>query len=203
MLASQGMNGLYTSSLYRFKPAMEDYFREGVELGRSFIMPKYRGRNALDYLWQGLGAYLSKRPELRYLIGPVSMSAEYPRQLMEMLVFYFSHYYASPEDLVSAYHPYLMSIERKNEMAAVFAGLETNAAFTLMQTRFAEYGCRLPVLFKQYSSLFETGGFQLLVFSRDPAFGDCLDGLCMADLSQLKAAKRERYMGNADESMAS
>lgn len=197
VLASHGMDGLYTSSLYRFKPGMEDYFREGLELGRSFIMPEYWGRNALDYLWQGLGAYLSERPGLRYLIGPVSMSTEYPRQLMDMLVFYFSHYYASQEDLVSAYHPYLMSIERREEMAAVFAGMDAKVAFIRMQARFAEEGCRLPVLFKQYSSLFEAGGFQLLVFSRDPAFGDCLDGLCMADLSRLKSSKRERYMGDA------
>jgi hypothetical protein len=53
----------------------------------------------------------------------------------------------------------------------------------------------VPVLLKQYAALFEAGGFQLLAFSIDPDFSDCLDGLFLADLTKLKPAKRKRYLG--------
>jgi len=52
------------------------------------------------------------------------------------------------------------------------------------------------VLYKQYAALFEEGGWPLLGFSVDAEFGNCLDGLFMADLQQLKANKRARYLGS-------
>lgn len=53
----------------------------------------------------------------------------------------------------------------------------------------------MPVLIKQYIALFEAGGLKLLTFSVDSDFGTCLDGLFVADLQKLKAAKRKRYFG--------
>jgi hypothetical protein len=50
------------------------------------------------------------------------------------------------------------------------------------------------MLFKQYAALFEEGGFKLLSFSVDPDFGNCIDGLFLADLHQMKASKRKRYL---------
>ena len=195
ILARRGMKGLYTSSLYRFEPAMEKYFNEGVELGRSFVAPQYWGKACLDYLWQGLGAYLAHNPQIRYLIGPVSMSAEYPRELMDMLVYFYHRYYACPEHLAKANHPYLLSTERMEQLANHFGEHNADDAFDFMQQYFVQKGHRLPVLFKQYTALFEPGGFQSIVFSRDPNFGDCLDGLCMADITKLKINKRKRYIG--------
>ncbi len=194
ILANKGMAGFYTSSLYRYSPDMEQYFRQGVELGRSFVAPKYWGKACLDYLWQGLGAYLAHNPDIRFLIGPVSMSANYPRDLMDTLVYFYRRYYASSDQLAKANHPYLLSTAKIQQLSELFADKDADAAFDLIQQRFAEKGHKLPVLFKQYTALFERGGFQSIVFSRDPDFGDCLDGLCMADLTKLKANKRKRYI---------
>ncbi len=36
----------------------------GIELGRSFIQPRYWGRRGLDYLWSGIGAYLARSSAL-------------------------------------------------------------------------------------------------------------------------------------------
>jgi hypothetical protein len=53
---------------------MDDILQHGIELGRSFIQPRYWGRRGLDYLWSGIGAYLARYPHYRYLFGPVSIS---------------------------------------------------------------------------------------------------------------------------------
>ncbi|MBX2858336.1 MAG: GNAT family N-acetyltransferase, partial [Cellvibrionaceae bacterium] len=74
-----------------------------------------------------------------------------------------------------------------------FGDRDRDSAFDFMQLRFAEQGHKLPILFKQYAACYEAGGFQTIVFSVDPDFGDCLDGLCMGDISKLKQGKRRRY----------
>ncbi|TQV71847.1 GNAT family N-acetyltransferase [Exilibacterium tricleocarpae] len=195
LLTRQGEDGLYIRSLYRFQPEFRGYLEHGLELGRSFVNPLYWGKASLDYLWQGIGAYLRHHPEVRYLIGPVSMSADYPRELIDPLVFHYQNHYACAETLVKANQPYTMTPASARAIAAKYGHLDREAAFALLQTTFQEAGQKLPVLFKQYAALFESGGFQLLAFSVDPDFGDCLDGLFLADLTKLKPAKRKRYLG--------
>ena len=194
ILEEKGLSGLYTSTLYKFDPAFETYMQAGIELGRSFVNPKYWGKACLDYLWQGIGSYLLHNPEVRYLVGPVSMSADYPKELKDLLAHFYRKYHCSPEPLAEAFHPYVLSDKTKAELDVFFGELDRDSAFDKMQRRFRALGTSLPVLFKQYAAIFEDGGFTSLVFSVDPDFGDCLDGLCMADIHKLKEAKRKRYI---------
>ena len=195
IMRERGIEGFYTSTLYNFEPKFEQYLAGGIELGRSFVNPDYWGKASLDYLWQGIGMYLAHNPDVRYLIGPVSMSADYPRALMDTMAHFYHTYHPSPEHLAEAFHPYVLSDATKAELDGFFAGLNRDQAFDKMQDRFKEMDFKMPVLFKQYAAIFEEGGWVALVFSVDPDFGDCLDGLCMADITKLKAAKRKRYIG--------
>lgn len=194
ILDSVGEQGFYTRSLYVFKPEFGPYLADSVELGRSFVNPAYWGKASLDYLWQGIGAYLSRYPA-RYMIGPVSMSADYPKELMDMLVYFYRRYFACEKDLASAIMPYSLSYQALERNDALFADADASEAFSIMQKAFAQLDCKFPVLFKQYAALFEVGGFCSVVFSVDPDFGDCLDGLCMADIQKLKQTKAKRYIG--------
>lgn len=69
---------LYSYSLFHYDDKMQDILEHGIELGRSFIQPRYWGRRGLDYLWSGIGAYLARYPHYRYLFGPVSISGGLP-----------------------------------------------------------------------------------------------------------------------------
>jgi putative hemolysin len=198
IMETKGEQGFYTRSLYVFKPQFEPYLADCIELGRSFVSPDYWGKSSLDYLWQGIGAYLAKYPA-RYIIGPVSMSASYPRELTDLLVYYYRHYFSCEQDLASAIIPYVLTLDALEVNDNLFDGLDSQAGFSFMQQQFAKQGYRLPVLFKQYLAIFEPGGFKSLVFSIDPDFGNCLDGLCMADTKALKPAKRKRYIPDQEE----
>ncbi|KAG0762031.1 hypothetical protein G6F22_018736 [Rhizopus arrhizus] len=77
-LARHGLSGLYSASLFRYSDDAITHIAEGLELGRSFVVPDYWGSRSLDYLWQGIGAYLQCRPGIRYLFGAVSISAALP-----------------------------------------------------------------------------------------------------------------------------
>ncbi len=85
----RGVEGLYSYSLFHYDEKMQDILEHGIELGRSFIQPRYWGRRGLDYLWSGIGAYLARYPHYRYLFGPVSISGGLPPAARDLLVAFY------------------------------------------------------------------------------------------------------------------
>lgn len=194
LLKERGEQGLYSRSLFDFQPGFRAYLKQGLELGRSFVNPDYWGRASLDYLWQGIGAYLSGHPEVRYLVGPVTVSADFPKSLIDHLVYYYQRFYTCPQALARAKQPYFIDPQRRCALDIEYQYLGREEGFQYLQKVFQSQGEKVPMLFKQYAALFEDGGFQLLAFGIDPDFGDCIDGLFLADLTKLKPAKRKRYL---------
>ena len=194
ILRERSIQGLYTADLFRYTPIAQEYLHNAIELGRSFVNPEYWGKASLDYLWQGLGAYLQHHPEIRYVLGPVSMSANYPKPLRDLLVFYYQHYYQTPTPLAQGCHPPFIEHDDLLILKEKFALLDRADGFNFVQTEFDAQGHKLPVLFKQYAALYEEGGYQLLAFSVDSDFGNCVDGLFMGDLTLMKTNKKQRYL---------
>jgi len=195
LVQESGEKGMYTRTLFDFQPGFQTYLDNGLELGRSFVNPDYWGKASLDYLWQGIGAYLNHNPQVRYLVGPVTVSAAFSKSLIDHLVFYYQRFYTCPQALASAKQPYFIEPERRCALEIEYQDLDRSEGFQHLQQAFQSQNEKVPVLFKQYAALFEEGGFQLLAFSIDPDFGDCIDGLFLADLTRLKPAKRKRYLG--------
>ncbi len=195
LLKQSGEKGLYARTLFDFQPGFREFLEQGLELGRSFVNPEYWGKSSLDYLWQGLGAYLNHNSTVRYLVGPVTISADFSKSLIDHLVFYYQRFYTCPQALARAKKPYFIDPQRRCALEIEYQDLGREEGFQHLQQVFQSEGEKVPVLFKQYSALFEEGGFQLLAFSIDPDFGDCIDGLFLADLTRMKPAKRKRYLG--------
>lgn len=195
IIARQGLAGLYTSELFNYQPAALPLLDQSIELGRSFVTPAYWGKNSLDYLWQGLGAMLNTRSDVRYLIGPVSMSAEIPKHLRDRLVYHYTHFHAAAQPLAISKTPYRLDPIIQEALDLEMAECDRELSFRRLQEAFSQEDCKMPVLFKQYAALFEEGGFVLMDYGVDAGFGDCIDGLFIADLTKLKPAKRQRYLG--------
>lgn len=89
-----GIKGLYNSTLFDMTKKYEkEILSDSIELGRSFIQQRYWNTFALDYLWHGLGAYLVRNNEVKYLTGAVSISEVYPKEVKDMLVFFFQRWF--------------------------------------------------------------------------------------------------------------
>ncbi|MDO6592648.1 lysophospholipid acyltransferase family protein [Neptuniibacter sp. 1_MG-2023] len=187
--------GLYSATLFKYGEQMKPYFEQGIELGRSFIQPKYWGKRSLDYLWYGIGAYLRKHPEVRYMFGPVSLSNSYPRVAKDMLVWFYSHYFNDSEDLGHSFSPYVLDQEALNNMDRMFSGDNYKADFRVLKEQLEFLGVSVPTLYKQYSELCEEGGVRFLDFGVDADFNYCIDGLVLVDIEFVKAKKRKRYIG--------
>ncbi|GAB3375610.1 lysophospholipid acyltransferase family protein [Spongiibacter taiwanensis] len=183
---------LYSSTLFDYKVLeAEEVFEQGAELGRSFVQPRYWGRNALDYLWQGLGRYLHRYPEVRYLFGPVSVSDKMPRAAKDLLVAFYRSHFSSTSNWASAKMPY-----RIEGAAHHFAGEDYTAEFAELKEKMAALGCAVPTLYKQYTELCDDGGVSFADFNIDPDFADCIDGLVLVDIEKMKPARRKRYLGS-------
>ncbi|KRE88483.1 glycerol acyltransferase [Frateuria sp. Soil773] len=196
LIAERGMAGLYTSSLFNYSPALESRLAQGLELGRSFIAPAYWRSRALDQLWQGIGLYLQRHPELRYLFGPVSMSVSLPREAREWIAAAHQHYFGAP-GLAAARQPFRVSPDVIELVRHALEGLDASAGLGKLKHHLDALGVTLPVLYRQYVDLVEPEGVQFLDFGEDPGFSGCVDGLVMLDLATLKPAKRARYLGKA------
>ncbi|GGW86194.1 GNAT family N-acyltransferase [Alteromonas halophila] len=184
--------GLYSATLFDYPPQENQaLFREGLELGRSFVQPRYWGKRSLDYLWFGIGAFLRRYPKYRYLFGAVSLSDSYPQPAKDLLVhFYRSHFPAKFGCAVSR-KPYPVSAD----VLQTFSGKHYREEFTELKALLANMGVNVPTLYKQYTEVCEPEGVAFLDFNVDPDFNDCIDGLVVVDLRALTVKKRKRYLG--------
>lgn len=188
ILQKVGPKGLYTHAFYQFSRTMSDIHAQGLELGRSFVQPRYWGKRSLDYLWMGIGALLKAKPQYRYLFGSVSISNALPEPAKEALVAFYRHYFPAAEPLATAHHPY--QPEAKHfRLSGCY-----EEDFADLKSYLASMGCQVPTLYKQYSELCEKGGVQFLAFGVDPDFSNAIDGLVLVDVQQLRAKKRRRYL---------
>ena len=182
---------LYSDTLFEYRAEAQHYFAEGVELGRSFVQPRYWGRRSLDLLWYGIGAYVKKFPDVRYLFGPVSISNSFPSTAKDQLVNFYRHYFPAPSAWAKARLPYRsMHVDG----AARWLRVGYSEGFTQLKAELTEMNLSVPTLYKQYTELCEDGGVQFVDFNVDPDFSDCIDGLVLVDLHKLKETKRKRYL---------
>ena len=185
---------IYSTSLFRYNCDMEPYFEQGIELGRSFVQPKYWGKRSLDYLWYGIGAYLVKHPEVRFMFGPVSLSGNVPDIAKDMIVYFYRTYFPDHEKLAQSYNPYRIQRDNESLMHNYFVGNNYEDDFRTLKEQLSNVGAAVPTLFKQYSELCEGNGVRFLDFGVDAEFGYCIDGLVLVDLQQVKESKRKRYL---------
>ncbi|MBS7456041.1 lysophospholipid acyltransferase family protein [Coralloluteibacterium stylophorae] len=190
VLEARGLAGLYTASLFDYAPAMQARIRQGVELGRSFMVQDYWGSRSIDYLWQGIGAWLARHPDVRWLFGSVSISAALPVAAREQIVAYYARYHGDGETHARPLNPFAY-----REAPPEFGPLDADTALGVLRANLAAQGAALPMLYRQYVDLCEPGGARFLAFGVDAAFSDAIDGLIELDLTRLKPRKRSRYLG--------
>lgn len=190
------VSGLYTSTLFRFDKKFEPYLERGIELGRSFVQPKYWNSRALDYLWQGIGAYLKRRPDIQYLFGAVSLSDTFNQKAQGLMIYFYQTYFGAHEKLVQHKAPYSMVQWVKEHCEKVFTGDDYRTDMRTLKEELGFMGYSVPTLYKQYSELCEEGGVQFMDFGYDKNFNNCMDGFIVADLKLLKETKRKRYFSN-------
>ncbi len=194
ILADRGIEGLYTSTLFNFKPQLFERMGKALEMGRSFVRPEYqKSFSALFLLWKGIGSYVLRNPDHVTLFGPVSVSNEYSPTSKELIVRYLKS-----KDSFSKFHKYVKpktppkykSLKRHEvrEFRNAFKTVEdVTEVITDLESEFKG----IPVLLRQYLKL----GGKVLAFNVDPDFQDCLDGLIVVNVLRTPPKILANYMG--------
>lgn len=195
ILSNSGPFGLYTASLFNFSNSFLETLPQSIELGRSFVQSRYWNTNALDYLWQGLGAILAKNPGIRYLFGPVSLSNSYSEYSKNLIIYFYKKWFSGTDNLVTAKNRFIPSPVYRQEFSELFNNDDYKKELLILKKVLKNNGFAVPTLYKQYTEVTEAGGSAFLDFGIDPDFGDCIDGLIQVDITKIKPGKRDRYLG--------
>lgn len=194
IMEKYGHSGFYSYSLFDYKEAFEPFLQNSVELGRSFVQPKYWGSRALDYLWQGIGSYLHKNTSIKYLFGPVSLSNSYPKMGKNMILHFYSLYFPVPTPLIAPKEPFIINKNEMLEIQNIFTEDNYKEDFKRLKRLLATMSLNVPTLYKQYSDLCEEGGIYFAGFNIDHEFGDCVDSFIIVNIDKIKESKRDRYI---------
>jgi putative hemolysin len=224
ILAERGLNGLYTSTLFRYDARLFEKLGPALELGRSFVRPEYQRQYApLLLLWKGIARLLAVHTDTPILFGAVSISNDYSKASREMIYRFFE---ARMRDDELAGSIESAKIEpAKIESAKIEPEkiepekierkmIAPRRAFRPAGLR--PWDCRamcaalrdLEQLSQPITDVEPDGkglpillrqyakiGGKLLGFNVDRKFSNVLDGLMVVDLRKTEPAVLERYMG--------
>ena len=195
VLEEHGISGLYTATLYKFKPGFLKRLGGSVELGRSFIVKRHqKQRHSLMLLWCGICAFITRNTQYHTLFGPVSMSQNYTSLSKQLLVWFFkrSHRHPILSRLVRAHRPFEEDETLSNQKKLISDCIKSVDDVSALMSEFEQDGKGVPVLFKQYLKM----NALLLSFSVDDSFSNVLDGLVVADLRTASPRILRRYFGD-------
>ncbi len=185
-----GVSGLYTRTLFEYDERLLDRLgAPALELGRSFVRVEYqREHSPLLLLWRGIGTFVARHPEYRFLFGPVSISARYTDASHAMLIEFLRHNHLASDlaELVQAVAPARVS-PPQGALVPASAG-DVNRLLARSETD----GKGMPVLLRQYLKL----NARLIGVNVDANFGDAVDALMIVDLTGVRSSILQRYLGS-------
>ena len=187
-----------TAKLFQLsKEFVVDYLPDTLELGRSFVQPKYqrgssrKGLFSMDNLWDGLGAIVVQNPDIKYLFGKVTMYPTYNREARNMLLAFMHHYFPDKDELARPIESYV-SDEDLAPFAGMFAGQEYKQGFTLLNREIRQRGEIVPPLINSYMGLSAT--MKTFGTALNTTFGNVEETGIMVTLADIYEERKSRYL---------
>jgi putative hemolysin len=196
ILKDHGPLGLICSGLFNFKPEFLRQLNPGIELGRSYVSPKYmRNYNSLLLLWAGILQFVVREPKYKMCFGSVGISQgdEYSPASRSLIVDYMKHHLS---------HPTLsLEVESRSPFTGVpIKGVKAGEADRLLQSvedvsvmvsGLEPDGKGVPILIKHYARM----NAKLLSFGVWTNHSNAVVSFIVADLTIADPKFLKRYMG--------
>ncbi|MBK1439571.1 GNAT family N-acetyltransferase [Parapedobacter sp. ISTM3] len=196
---SDGEINLSTAHYFHFSPKfIQEYLPYTIELGRSFVQPKYqpgkdnrKGLFSLDNLWDGLGAVVKLNPDVKYLFGKVTMYPHYNREARDLLIYFMHHYFPDHERLVWPINP-LGYVGDPAPYKQLFDGLEYKDGYKVLNSRVRALGENIPPLINTYMNLSST--MKTFGTAVNDEFGTVEETGIMITIDDIFESKKERHI---------
>ncbi|MDD4638679.1 MAG: GNAT family N-acetyltransferase, partial [Bacteroidales bacterium] len=184
ILKTKGVKGLYSNTLFGYEKPMLDILNQAIELGRSFVVLDYQKETLpLILLIKGLFYSALNNPEIRYLMGPVSISSWYPKFYRSLIIYYLQQNYSVKEleQYIIPKNPFFPDYLRCSVDDLMLNKMESLEKFDRYLMRLSNNEYRLPTLVKKYLKI----NSRIIKFNVDPDFNYCVDGMVLLDLLQI------------------
>lgn len=190
---------LATAELFNFSERfIRDFLPYTIELGRSFVQPRYqprpenrKGLFTLDNLWDGLGAIHVDNPDIKYFFGKVTMYLHFNQEARDMILTFMQHYFPDNDHLVVPYHP----LKVNHDMTAFkkeLEGLSYKEGHKILNQHVRERGENIPPLINSYMNLSAT--MRTFGTALNAHFGEVEETGILVTLSDIYPTKKERHI---------
>ena len=199
---SKAINGdeisLSTAHYFQISDAfIQDFLPLTVELGRSWIQPKYQPSNSrkglfsLDNLWDGLGAIVVENPRVKYFFGKVTMYKNYNEEAKSLILSFMKHYFPDPDNLVTPIEA--LNINTTNqEILEPISDLPFNSGYKILQSAVRAKEAKIPPLINNYMGLSSTMKTFGTAVNND--FGDVDETAILITIHDIFDEKKERHL---------
>ena len=194
-----GQPYITSAHLFRYSERfIRDYLPKTIEFGRAFVQPMYQTREmgvkalfALDNIWDGIGALVHNYPQLRWMIGKVTIYPNYPVEARELIYAYLNRYHKGEEDLFAPYHPFNSQLSALN-FPLPFEGEDKQENYHILQHAVREQGTVIPPMFSAYLNL--TNDLQFFGNAINDELANVYETGIMVDIDTIYPEKKERYI---------
>jgi hypothetical protein len=198
-ISANGEYNLATTELFHFSEKFKkDFLPYTIELGRSFVQPKYqprpenrKGLFSLDNLWDGLGALVIENPDIKYFFGKVTMYRHFNLLARDYILSFMQHYFSDPDQLVTPIH----SLPITSDVTAFInelKNLDYKEGHKILNVRVRALGENIPPLINSYMNLSPT--MRTFGTSLNEHFGDVEETGILVTLKDMYESKVGRHI---------
>lgn len=186
---------------------IKEYLPKTIELGRSWIQPKYQPANSrkglfsLDNLWDGLGAVVLLNPHIDYFFGKVTMYSDYNREAKKAVLAFMDALFPDKDKMVTPIHPIhtdiheseiLNLIELPKGSTAEEKSAEFKTALKILQQFVRERDEKIPPLINNYMQL--SPSMKSFGTAENPDFGGVEETGILIKISDIYEDKKARHL---------
>jgi len=190
---------LATNELFRFSEKFnKEFLPYTIELGRSFVQPKYQPRPenrkslfSLDNLWDGLGALVIENPDMKYFFGKVTMFRHFNLIARDYILAFLQHYFNDTDQLVTPIHALPITNDVSSFINEI-KNLEYKEAHKILNTKVRVLGENIPPLINSYMNLSPT--MRSFGTALNEHFGDVEETGILVTLKDMYESKVGRHI---------
>lgn len=198
-----GVPNIAMAHMFSFSPEfISNYLPNTLELGRSFVAPEYqttlkgpKALYALDNLWDGLGALTVVYPQIKYLLGKVTMYPSYNRECRDLILGFMHKHFPDNENLVKPITP-LVTDADTDKVQSVLSEDDYKEDFKILNRIIREHGYTIPPLVNAYMGLSPT--MRVFGTAINLEFGDVEESGIFLKIDEIFEEKKLRHIGTFD-----
>lgn len=200
IINADGEPELSTAEIFNFSEKfIKEYLPHTIELGRSFVQPKFQSRQyfkqaiyALDNLWDGLGAiYMLNRNHIKYFFGKVTMYTSFNQTARDYILSFMKLYFKDPERLVIPKDEIIPALSQE-QISEAFSNGTYRDDFKCLNRIVRDLGENIPPMFNAYMNLSST--MKLFGTAPNPFFGGVEETGILITVDDVYQDKKARHI---------